>query len=198
MVYSGDTGGSLKTSCYFWSVFDDTANQYGGTYFKVVRVDANTKTLLSYNTYEVDIGYPSPSAIVDFTLNNDDSWSLLYDFTSSVNTSEFVYKIDNNGKLVKEETLPITTSRRTHLPNEAIRNWWSLMTQFPVTATLTMKGLLRPAMLMSYVKVNTYFYGHKHTSSGLYIITKQQDSISSSGYRTTLSLTRVGGDEYYA
>ena len=49
-------------------------------------------------------------------------------------------------------------------------------------------------MLMSFVRVNTYFYGKKHVSSGLYIITKQQDQIDTSGYRTTLSLTRIRGD----
>ena len=47
---------------------------------------------------------------------------------------------------------------------------------------------------MSYVKINAMFYGQKHSSSGLYIITKQEDSIDSSGYKTTLSLTRISGD----
>ena len=65
------------------------------------------------------------------------------------------------------------------------------MTQFPITATMTLKGLLRPAMLMTYVKVYAYFYGRPHISSGIYIITKQEDSVSESGYRTTLSLTRI-------
>lgn len=69
------------------------------------------------------------------------------------------------------------------------------MTRFPITATLTIKGLLRSAMLMNYVRVNTYFYGQKHISSGLYVITKQEDRIDSSGYRTTLSLTRIAGDD---
>ena len=69
------------------------------------------------------------------------------------------------------------------------------MTRFPITATLTIKGLLRSAMLMNYVRVNTYFYGQKHISSGLYVITKQEDKIDSSGYRTTLSLTRIAGDD---
>ena len=50
-------------------------------------------------------------------------------------------------------------------------------------------------MLMSYIKINTYFYGQKHISSGLYVITKQEDSISADGYRTTLSLTRISGEE---
>lgn len=68
------------------------------------------------------------------------------------------------------------------------------MTEFPVQATLEIKGLLRPALLMQYVRVNSYFYGKKYVASGLYIITKQIDSISGSGYKTTLSLTRIGGD----
>ena len=46
---------------------------------------------------------------------------------------------------------------------------------------------------MSYLRVNVYFYGKRHNTSGLYIITKQVDSISENGYTTTLSLTRIGG-----
>jgi len=46
---------------------------------------------------------------------------------------------------------------------------------------------------MQYVNINCYFYGQKHIASGLYIITKQTDTISQSGYRTTLELLRIGG-----
>ena len=71
------------------------------------------------------------------------------------------------------------------------------MTEFPISATLIIKGLVRSAMLMSYIRVNSFFYGRKHVSSGLYIVTKQQDKIDGSGYRTVLSLTRIAGaDEY--
>lgn len=69
------------------------------------------------------------------------------------------------------------------------------MTKFPISATLVIKGLLRPAMLMTYVKVNSFFYGERHVSSGLYFIIKQVDDIAGSGYRTTLSLVRFAGDE---
>ena len=68
------------------------------------------------------------------------------------------------------------------------------MTEFPITATLTIKGLMRPSMLMSKVRINSYFYGIKHVSSGLYIITRQEDSVDGNGYKTTLSLTRIGAD----
>lgn len=198
MVWDGEASSDLKTSCYFWSVYDDVSNKYGGTYFKVVRVAANTRTTLSYNTYEVDVGYPTDSNVIDFSINNDDSWSLLYNYSQKVEFPKYSYTLDDSGELVQSDNTLIAKSKQTYTVNEKTRNWWSLVTQFPITAQLTLKGLLRPAMLMSYVKVNTYFYGHKHISSGLYIITKQEDSISSSGYKTTLSLTRVGGDEFYA
>ena len=48
---------------------------------------------------------------------------------------------------------------------------------------------------MSYVKLNMYYFGKKHISSGLYVISKQVDTIDESGFRTTLSLVRVAGDD---
>jgi hypothetical protein len=89
----------------------------------------------------------------------------------------------------------ITNSTQYGTTSEASKAWWSYMTQYPISAKLTIKGLLKPAILMSYVKINTYFFGRKHISSGLYIITKQEDQIDSSGYKSTLSITRISGDE---
>lgn len=197
MVFQGDSSPTLKTHCYFWSAYDDVSNKYGGTYFRVVKIAANADVDLSYNTYEIDVGYPTDACVTDFTVNNDDSWAILYNYAENVSLPTYSYRIDNTGAVIREKTNSIVKSTETHTLSESSRNWWTLMTQFPITATLTMGGLLRPAMLMSYVKVNVYFYGKKHVTSGLYIITKQEDTINSSGYRTTLSLTRVGGDERY-
>ena len=48
---------------------------------------------------------------------------------------------------------------------------------------------------MSYVRLNVIFAGgHKHISSGLYLVAQQKDRIDSNGYRTTLSLTKIAGD----
>lgn len=71
------------------------------------------------------------------------------------------------------------------------------MTQFPISVSITLQGLLRPTILMSYVHLNTLFYGRKHISSGYYIITKQTDTIDAGGFKTTLKLTRVAGDSEY-
>ena len=46
---------------------------------------------------------------------------------------------------------------------------------------------------MTHVRLNVYFFGRKHISSGLYIVTKQIDKVDANGYKTTLSLTRISG-----
>ena len=66
------------------------------------------------------------------------------------------------------------------------------MTGFPITATLTVRGLLRPSFLTNYIKINVVLYGIKHITSGLYAIVEQVDTLSGNGFRTTLSLIRVG------
>ena len=58
------------------------------------------------------------------------------------------------------------------------------------------QGLLRPAQLMQYLRLNVVFPGgNKHISSGLYLVTEQKDRIDGSvGYKTTLQLTKISGD----
>ena len=192
-----DTGGALKSSLYYWAVYDDTSNKYGGSYFMVRRVDAGCKYNISYNTYEVDVGYPTSNYVTQFSVNSDDSWSILYNYSKKVNQPEYVYTISDDGVVESTYSPSVTGSAKTLVTSSSSKDWWSKMTQFPITAKLTIRGLLRPAMLMSNVKVNSYFYGHKHITSGLYIITKQEDTIDSSGYKTTLSLTRISGDEEF-
>lgn len=70
------------------------------------------------------------------------------------------------------------------------------MTQYPISCSVTLKGLLRPAILLTYVKLNVYFYGKKHIASGLYIVTRESDYIDESGSKTTLKLTRIGSVDY--
>lgn len=70
--------------------------------------------------------------------------------------------------------------------------WFTQVTKYPISASIKIQGLLRPAQLMQYVRLNVVFPGgKKHISSGLYIVTKQNDELSGSGYHTTLGLTRI-------
>ena len=77
-------------------------------------------------------------------------------------------------------------------PNVVQSTWWNKVTEYPITASLTLKGLTKPVIIGSYIKINVLFYGNKDLASGLYMITGQTDSVSGSGCRTTLNLVRVG------
>lgn len=189
-----DPDAKLKKTRYYWATYDDISNEYGGPYIRVVNTTAHLQYNVDYSTYEVDIGYPSSNLVTDFSINNNESWSLIYEHAEKIQVPEYTYNIGLDGKLVPIKSSAIMNSRAYSYQTEASRTWWSNMTQFPISASLSIKGLLRPAILMSHVRINSYFYGHKHVSSGLYIITKQEDTIDNQGYRTTLALTRVSGD----
>ena len=187
----------IKNSKYYLTLEDDIKGNMGGAYFKVTKVD--TKNMARNNqdsadTYTVDIGYPGDNFVTSFSINNNELWSIYYNYSKNLPQTNYVYRIDNDGKLVAEYSPAISTSRDLKYTTESSKTWWTSMTEFPITATLTIKGLMRPSMLMSKVRINSYFYGIKHISSGLYIITRQEDSVDGNGYKTTLSLTRIGAD----
>ena len=176
------------------TIHDDITTNYSGTYFKITEISPNTKTLSLPQTYEVDVNFPGDNFVTQFSLNNDQSWSILYEFADSLQQEEYTYNFDGSGNLVSTYSPSLARSRTGQL-SSAKCSWWTMVTQFPVEATLTIKGLTRPSILMQYVKVNVWFAGgKKHNSSGLYIITRQVDKLDAAGYRTTLTLLRVGGD----
>ena len=185
----------LSNSKYFLTINDDYTNDLGGTYFKVSEVSADAAVYNATDTYELDINYPGDNFVTEFSLNNDQSWAILYEYAGDAKQEEYTYNIRDDGTIETLSSPSLLTSSLTNGKSAYKTQWWSYMTEFPITATLTLKGLTRPSMLMTYVKLNVWFAGgQKHISSGTYIITKQTDSITSAGYTTTLTLLRVGGD----
>ena len=186
-------GSPIRDANYYLTICEDRDS---GTYFTVKKV-SSTADIISLNNsdvYEVDVGYPGDTLVTQFRINSDNSWDLLYHYSDNIRTQDYIYNIDAQGKIYENYSPNITTSAKYLRTTETQRNWWTQMTQFPITAILTIKGLLRPAMLMSYVRVNAMFYGLRHVSSGLYIIIKQEDTVDINGYRTTLTLQRIAGD----
>lgn len=187
------TNSNRNDSLYTMTVIDDYSGKYGGPYFKVERVN---KKLDSYGAYEVDVGYPSQNIVTDFSSEDNQTYSIFYDYNKKLSNSDYAYRVDRKGQLV-EVYSPTISSDNQHFETRAVdKNWWSKVTEFPLKAKLTITGLLRPAILMTHVRLRIYFYGKKYIHSGLYIITKQQDYIGiGSNFKTVLSLTRVGGDD---
>lgn len=184
---------AIKTNVYSLTTYEDTTGKYGGPYFKVQKIQSSSNTLNKLCTYEVDIGFPTSNIVTNFSLKDNHNWSIYYDYNKSLNNSDYVKKINSQGELEYEYS-PLLVGTKFDL-NEADKTWWTKVTEFPIQATMTIRGLLKPAILMTYVKINVWFYGHKHVSSGYYIITSQVDKIDYNGYRTTLELTRVAPDE---
>ena len=214
MVPVGVDKNSLKTNTFFiFTIHDEAENQQltansedkkysistsgrnlGGPYFTVKRLSKNVE---HSDAYEVDIGYPSANTIINFQLENNQNYSIFFDYNGQLSTADYVYRINaDSGKLEKEFSNRLVSLNHTFSTGAEDRTWWTKVTEYPIGATITLRGLLRPALLMEYLRVNIYFFGRKHIGSGLYVITKQIDEINESGYKTTLTLMKVSGSEY--
>ena len=174
----------IRNSLYFITYSDDK----NGAFFKITKVSKQNKiSSLTRNIFEVTVGYPDGNDIYDFRINNNESWAMLYENLNP--SSEYIYNINSNGDSLMQYSPNLVSS--SNILNETQKNWWTQMVSFPISAQLTMKGLLKPVMLMDYVQINVVFYGRRHLTSGLYVITGQEDSLSGSGFSTTLNLLRV-------
>lgn len=164
-----------------------------GPYLKVMQISQSPSSLSSLCTYYVDIGYPTANIITEFNITTPYNWSIYYDYNMNTKSSNYVTRINDEGKEEKVYS-PLLTGTKYNI-DASDKTWWTKVTEFPIEATIKLKGLLKPAILMSYLKLNVWFFGRKHISSGYYIITSHTDSISGNGYFTTLTLTRVAGDD---
>lgn len=200
MIPAGTTQGGTAKDIYIMTLHDDTIYDrayndtlsVGGPYFKVTRTSYVSE---HSDAYEIDIGFNTAAIVTNFSIENNESYSILYDYQQQLYPEEYVRRLDNKGRW-EDVYAPVATSKNeNYRTTSADTSWWTKITKYPISATLTIQGLLRPATLMQYVRLNVIFTGgRKHISSGLYIVTQQTDSISEAGYRTTLKLTRISGD----
>lgn len=183
---------TYKKVRYILTIHDDTSGLLNGPYFKISEVYTAATVNSSIDYYTIDVGYPNKDMVLSFNIDDDQTYALLYDYSGKVMRNDYVYRIDDSGQVTEVFSPSLTTNRTLLQTTEADRTWWSQVTQFPIKATLRIRGLLRAALLMSYIRVNVFFFGKQHNTSGIYLITKQVDNIDESGYYTTLSLVRIG------
>lgn len=201
MIPSGTKPG-LSKDIYILTMHDDTVldptydpssfGGRGGPYFKITKTSYAAE---HSDAYELDIGYNTSTIVRNFNIEQNENFSLYYNYQNEIHSEDHVRRLNKQGEW---ETI--------YSPNYMVRAnefeasakdmiWWTKATKYPITATITIQGLLRPATLMQYLRLNVIFPGgHKHLASGLYIVTKQIDSINSQGYTTQLALTRISGD----
>lgn len=184
----------LAAAYYALSIIDDNKNDMGGSYFKVTKIGDSESTPDDKDSYVLDIGYPGNNFITSFSISENETWAILFDSSNTSQQNKFTYTYDINGALIQSDSPSVTRSKDLLKTTAADKAWWTKMTEFPIKAVIDFKGLVRPTLLVSYVKIDVRFYGRKQICSGTYIITKQTDNISQQGYKTTLELQRIKGD----
>ena len=176
-------------STYYLSINDN--DSLGGTTFNIKEVISDNIKSNSF-MYEVDVGYPDKNMIFDFNIRTSYAWAAAYN--TALKVVNYKYDIDNIGRINSNRSLSLINETNSESDFQIDENTWKQLTRFPINATLTCKELMVPIPLLNYIRVNNYYFGNKRITSGLYIITEQQDIISSSGCRTILGLTRVASD----
>ena len=200
MVPAGSNLNSTSKDIYILTIHDETNNDfysddknYGGPYFKVTRTSYISEQT---DAYEIDVGYNTSTIVTNFSINNDENYSIYYEYAEKLYPEEYTRRLNNQGKWEDVYAPTVISGNDRFTPTTKDIVWYTKLTKYPIGAQITIQGLLRPATLMQYVRLNVIFPGgHKHIASGLYIVTKQTDMISEQGYRTTLALTKISGDD---
>jgi hypothetical protein len=202
MPASFTVGQWASTDIYILTLHDDTTydqrsaadSEIQGSYFKVERISYKTN---QSDAFQIDIGFGNTGTIVtEFSVTDDENYALLYEYNTQLDTDPYVTRIDNNGQSYSVYAPTVTSKNDRFMTRPEDLTWWTKMTKYPIKATITVQGLLRPAILMSHIRLNViYPGGRKHISSGLYLVTQQRDVIDGNGYRTTLNLAKISGDD---
>lgn len=181
---------SSNNSFYGLVIHDcsDEAKTLDGQWFEVIDSSLRPEKY----SLDVDIGYPSNTKVFDFQVNNDTSFALITEYSSNLESSRII-NVNDTGNF--EYSSDPSFVVRNGQPNEILKSWWKTMTSYPVSASLRIRGLIVPAILAETIRVNVVFFGRKYNYSGKYMVTGQTDVISTAGYRTTLDLLRIEGDE---
>ena len=146
------------------------------------------------DAYNLDIGINSANstAVMSFSIDNQENYAMLFDYNTKLSTETYSKRLNQQGEWEQVFAPMITSGNDRFLTRPQDRVWFTKMTKYPISATVKVQGLLRPANLMQYIRLNVIFPGgNRHVSSGLYIVTKQMDDIGPNGYFTTLSMTRI-------
>ena len=207
MIPASSTTSNISSDIYVLTLHDDTTydrnydngtrpiirnKEVVGPYFKVTRTSYLTN---KSDAYEIDIGVNTSTIVTNFSVQQQDSYAILFDYQGELSTNPYRQSISDTGELVQVYAPGISSRNAERLTRPNDTTWWTKITKYPITASITVQGLLRPAQLMTYVRLNVIFPGgKKHITSGLYIVTKQTDLIDESGYKTQLDLTRISGD----
>jgi hypothetical protein len=175
---------------FFAMIIHDEPDNTDGPYFEIVNSNLYQGQGNTYSL-DIDVGYPGKVPVFSFSASQNTSLALITAYQDKMDRGRII-DINDDGSLLTTSTPSLAI--RNGAASTELYNWWRAMTSYPITASLSTRGLIKPSILCDYIRINVLFFGQKYNYSGLYMVTGQKDTINAQGYRTDLTLTRVKGD----
>lgn len=122
MTYIGDGNSLIDSSKYVLNVIDELSNEFDGPYFKVTRLIKSTNNESNLNMYEIDIGSFSKDLVLGFTVDENETYSVLYQYANKIEQSNYVYRIDNNGNITYQYSPALSTDSTLLTTTQADKN----------------------------------------------------------------------------
>lgn len=173
-----------QNGCYYSLRIMDSLDD-GQPHFEIVSTESKAESKMM----TIKVGYPGSIPVFNLEVSENSSTALLVEYRDKIDT-KMIKDYSFRGDLISKNYYTSEVKNGNYLTS--LRNWWDKMSSYPLTASLTTQGLYLPADIVQSIYLDIYFFGKKYWHSGEYLIMSQSDSISSSGYRTTLSLMRIG------
>lgn len=110
MVPNGSTENSTSKDIYVLTIHDDTTydkltegyddsfaskNGINGPYFKIERTSYDQSCS---DAYEIDIGFPTSTIVTQFSVSQNENYSIYYDYTNELYPEEYVRRINDKGQ----------------------------------------------------------------------------------------------------
>lgn len=118
MVPADSTQSQVIRDIYLLTIHDDTAYDrtftdelsLGGPYFKVTRTSYARS---NSDAFEIDIGYNTSTIVTNFQIENQENFSLYYDYTNELQPNEYVRRINDKGQW-EDVFAPTFTSKNNY------------------------------------------------------------------------------------
>lgn len=103
MLPAGSNTDNLSNEIYILTIHDDTVYDrnysdtltLGGPYFKVTKTSSSIEQA---DAYEVDIGFNTANIVSSFTIEENENYSLFYDYNAKLHPETYTRRLNNKGE----------------------------------------------------------------------------------------------------
>ena len=110
---------NTSVGMYMLNVVDDISQEFGGPYFEIKRVASNPNQVNDTEIYELEVGTLSKDMVKDFSINSNETYSILYNYSKDIQQPQYIYRIANDGKIDYTYSPAISNSNTLYKTTQA-------------------------------------------------------------------------------